>query len=109
MISPTLGVDQPTLIAAIALLFIFGCGYAYLVYGLGERKFGYVALFVVAGVLVTLGVEAVLDLRAAVLSLVLFAASGAPMVAGEIIQHMRARDRTIQNYQEQARTELSGR
>lgn len=103
MIDPAFGVDVQLLVIALIVLFLFGCGYAYLVYGLGDRKAGYVALFVVVGAGVTLSVEAAINPRAAILSLMLFAASGAPMVAGEIIQHIRARDRAIQSERERAR------
>lgn len=102
MIGQTLGMDGNGLALAVIGLFLFGCAYALFVYWLGERKVGYVSLFVVLGAGVTLGAEAMLDSRAALLSLVLFAASGTPMIAGEIIQHIGARERAIREHQARA-------
>jgi len=62
---------------------------------LDDRKDGYVALLVVAGVLVTLGGVALIDWRAAVLALVALAASGTPMVIGDILRTVRRRESAI--------------
>ncbi len=102
MIGSTFAIDMRSLIPLLAVLFLFGCGYAWAVYWLGERKAGYVSLFVALGVLVTLGLEAFVDSRAALLSLMCFVASGTPMIIGDVAQHMSARDRSIKEKQQQA-------
>ena len=108
MFSGTIAVDWPVFIAVLAGLLLFGCGYAWFVYGLGERKSGYIALFVAVGVLVTLGGLAIISWQAAILALVYFAASGSPMIAGEIILAMRSRDRAIREHRERAQRYVDG-
>jgi hypothetical protein len=81
-------------------LFFFSLGYNWLMHVLGERKDGYTALFVVGGVLVTLVGLALIDWRCALLALTLFAASGLPMVIGDMYRAMRKRDRILEALRE---------
>lgn len=84
------------LIGAIAAgLFFFGWSYNALMHALSERKDGYTALFVVGGVLVTLTGLALIDWRCALLAVTLFAASGLPMVIGDMYRAIRKRDRIL--------------
>jgi hypothetical protein len=85
--------SQLLAITVFLMLFLFGIGYNWAVGEFERRKYleGYVSLAVVAGVLVTLGGVAVIDLRAALLSLGAFAASGSPMIAGSVWRYIKAR------------------
>lgn len=76
-------------------LFLFGFLYNLIVAYLERRGYdeGYVSLLVVAGVAVTLGGVALLDWRAAALTLGAFACSGFWMVVGSWWRHVRARRR----------------
>ena len=76
-------------------LVMFGIAYNFLMHHLGQHKQGYLSLFVAGGVLVTLAGLALIDARAAVLALVCFAASGAPMIAGEIVRSMIQHERVL--------------
>jgi hypothetical protein len=86
--------------AILAGLFFFGLAYNALMHYLGERKDGYTALFVVGGVMVTIGGLALIDWRCALLTLTLFAASGLPMVIGDVYRAMRKRDRVLEALRE---------
>lgn len=74
-------------------LFIFGFVYNIAVAWLSKNNYdeGYTALLVVFGVGVTLMGIAIVDVNAAILSLLAFASSGTWMVAGSIWRHMQAR------------------
>lgn len=86
---------------AVALL-LFGVLFNQLVQWLGRRHAGYTSLLVVVGVLVTLIGVAVIDWRAAVLTLGAFAASGLPMVVGDIWRAIVAREAALKAQQDQA-------
>ena len=93
--SITSGVDGVTIAALVFGLIMFGAAYNSFVNWLGERGEGYTALLVAGGVLVTLAVVALVDWRAAALTLVAFAASGAPMIIGDIARNVVRRERAI--------------
>jgi hypothetical protein len=83
-------------------LLMFGTVYNNLVQKLGRRKEGYTSLLVVGGVLITLAGVALVSWQCAVLTLSAFAASGLPMVLGDIQRHIQARERAITEMQRQA-------
>ena len=89
------GLRMEVLIIVWMVLFIYGIGYNALVSWIEARRYnqGFVWLLVVVGVLATLGGLAALDLRAAVLGLGCFAASGSPMAAGSIMRYWREREK----------------
>lgn len=87
-------------------LFLFGLTYNGFMTAMGQRKEGYTALYVALGVMATLGGAAILDWQAALLSLVMFIASGTPMIAGDMWRHMRRREEAERNAREQALTEI---
>ena len=76
-------------------LFMFGWAFNALVDYLKDRSDGYLAMLVVAGVGITLIGAAIISWQAAVLVLVCFAASGIPMIIGEISRSIRMRERAI--------------
>lgn len=88
-------------------LFLFGALFAVLVWVLGRRKEGYTALFVAAGVLITLAGVAVIDWRAAVLCLVCFIASGTPMIVGNVGQYIWKREQALRSIREEAQRDAS--
>lgn len=82
--------------AIMASLFLFGVAYALFVNRLGARKEGYTWLLVVVGNAVT--VLAGFPLDATPLDiLILFACSGAPMAAANIIEHIVKREQDATN------------
>jgi len=74
---------------------MFGIIFNSLIDHMGDRLHGYTAFAVVAGVLITLGGLALIDWRAAAIALACFAASGTPMVLGDIARTVRRRERAI--------------
>jgi thiol:disulfide interchange protein len=94
-----------TMAAILFGLLMFGLAFNGLVSWLGSRKEGYVSLLVVAGVLITLGGAALLDWQAAAWVLICFAASGTPMIIGDIWRAQSARDKAarVQRLIEMAR------
>ena len=92
-------VDWRLIVTVLFGLFMFGLSFNALINYLGERKDGYVAMLVVGGVLITLGGIALIDWRAAVLALIGFAASGTPMVLGDIARTVERRERNIRMMQ----------
>lgn len=86
-----IGNDLGLITVLIGLLF-FGCAYAWLIAKLGQHKDGYTSLLVVAGVLVTLsGAAVVIGVPAVMVVLACFAASGTPMVIGDVVSYARQR------------------
>jgi hypothetical protein len=83
-------------------LLLWGVLFALAVYKIGRRREGYTALLVVVGVLVTLGGVAVVSWQAALLALMCFAASGAPMVVGDIVHYTNQREREMRQIREAA-------
>src|SRR5690606_21381708 len=83
------------IVAILFGLLMFGSAFNALVSWLGDRKDGYTSLLVVAGVLVTIGGVALIDLRAAGLTLAAFAASGLPMVIGDAARTVEKREKAL--------------
>ena len=92
----TLALNGQLIASLLFGLVMFGLAYNGLVQALGERKEGYTGLLVVGGVLVTLLAVAILAWQIALLMLVAFAASGTPMLIGDIGRHIWRRDQAIQ-------------
>jgi biotin transporter BioY len=82
-----------TVIAILIALFCFGWAYNSVINSLGKRTEGYLSLLVAGGVLITLGGVALLDWQAAALCLAAFAASGVPMIVGDIWRTTQAREK----------------
>ncbi len=97
MIWPDFGI----LLAAIFLLVLFGIGYNLVVAEWERKKYleGFTSLAVVAGVLITLLIEAGLNWQAAVLTLICFAASGLPMVIGSVWRYAKNRRKNQEEYE----------
>jgi hypothetical protein len=82
------------LIAVLLGLVLFGCGYAVVVAWLGRRSEGFVSLLVVLGTLVTLsGAGLLIGMKAVMVVLACFAASGLPMIVGDVVGYVRRRER----------------
>ena len=76
------------------VLFLFGLGYNSFVAWLEKMGHdrGYTAFLVVLGVLVTLGGLAVVtSVETAIVGIICFGASGAPMILGSVWRHVRER------------------
>ncbi len=84
--------DGKLFVVILAFLFMFGWAFQYFVSNLGNRKDGYLAMFVATGVLVTLGGAAFISWQAAAIVGACFVASGTPMIVGEIFQAIWKRD-----------------
>ena len=74
-------------------LFMFGAAYNYFVGSLEERKDGYLAMLVAAGVGITLVGVAIISWQAATLVLACFFMSGIPMIVGEISRSVERREK----------------
>ena len=94
---------SPILIAVMAALLAFGILYNAVITWAERKRMleGYTAYAVALGVLVTLAGVAVVDWRAAVLSLAAFTASGLPMLAGSTWRYIDARHKE-REYERQA-------
>jgi hypothetical protein len=78
---------------------LFGVGYAYLTWYLNRRGYseGYVAFLVAGGVGFTLLLSGfVIGWTAAAFVLGLFAATGIPMMAADVLRHVKARARIME-------------
>jgi hypothetical protein len=89
MISLTYTVDTRLIAVTLIALFLAGVLYNLLVSWLGPRKTGYTSLLVVGGVLFTLAGVAFICWQSAAIALLAFAASGAPMVLGDIYRGIK--------------------
>lgn len=96
MIGCSQAVDWRLIGAILAGLFMFGVAYNALVHHLGNKKEGYSAILVVGGVLITLGGLALISWQCALLAVAMFAASGLPMVIGDIYRSIRRREQALQ-------------
>ena len=96
------GYDSGLIWATIGGMFVFGFVYNLLVCWLERHNYdeGYTSLLVVGGVGVTLGGMALIDWRAALLGLGLFAASGFWMVVGSVARYVRRRQRAQEAFRE---------
>ena len=76
------------------LLVLFGAAYNRLVDWMERRNYheGFLSLIVAAGVGITLLFVAVVDWRAALLTLAAFVCSGTPMIVGSILRYVRRRE-----------------
>jgi len=80
------------ILAVICLLALFGIAYNWMVGHLGRRLEGFTSLAVALGVLGTLALVAIISWKAALISLVGFLASGAPMVIGSVSRYINRRE-----------------
>lgn len=87
-----MGANWAVIGLVLLALCLFGMIFATFVWFLGRRKEGYTAFLVAGGVLVTLAGVAVIDWRAAVLTLACFTASGTPMIIGSVAQYVWKRE-----------------
>lgn len=88
----SIGVEPGALFGVYATLALFGVGYNALT-SYAERNgyiSGYTALFVAGGVIVTLGLTAILFPVASVVILFGFGFSGVPMIVGSMIRNKQA-------------------
>jgi ACR3 family arsenite efflux pump ArsB len=74
---------------------MFGWAFNYFVGSLEDRKDGYLAMLVAAGVGITLIGAAIISWQAAALVLACFVASGIPMIIGEITRSIQKRERAL--------------
>jgi Na+/melibiose symporter-like transporter len=91
--------------AVLAALVMFGLAYNTLVEILGERKEGYTGFFVAIGTVITLaGAFYVTQFHPAPIWVMLacFAASGIPMIVGDVLRVDRARQAAIRRHQAEA-------
>jgi hypothetical protein len=95
-----IGIDSGNIsgiILTLGLLFGFGIGFNAIIERMGQDAEGFVWLEVTIGVLVTLmgvGVlDALINWNAAFIALLAFAASGSPMIVGDVNRYVKARRR----------------
>lgn len=81
-------------------LFFFGLSFNALVHALGSRHDGYTSLLVAGGVLITLLGLALVSWQCALLALAMFAASGTPMIVGEVYRAIRKREEVLKALRE---------
>lgn len=93
-----------TIIAMYLSLLLFGIAFNLFTAWAEGRGYvkGYVSLFVVAGVAITVGTTALISLPFALVSAGAFVASGTPMIAGSIWRHMRERERQLEELRKEA-------
>ena len=91
----TFPVDWRLIGSVLFGLFMFGCAYNYFVGALNGKKDGYLAMLVAAGVAMTLLGVAIVSWQAAVLVLACFAASGIPMIIGEVSRSVNMREKAL--------------
>ena len=96
MICDSFAIDWRVLIAVLFALLMFGAAFNTWVGHLGDKKEGYTALLVAIGVGMTLIGVAIVSWQSALLVLLAFAASGTPMIAGDIYRAVRAREEAKQ-------------
>lgn len=87
--------DWRTFGEMLALLFVVGIGYNWLM-GKLQNRAGYTAFYVAGGVLITLGGVAIVFWQAALLTLAAFVASGTPMIIGSMYRYMRETAATLE-------------
>lgn len=101
------GVISVQLWTVLGGLFLFGLAYNAAVAWMESRGYdqGFTAILVIFGVATTLIGVAVLDERAAMLSLYAFVASGTPMVIGSWWRYVRRRQAALQTLRGERRDE----
>jgi predicted PurR-regulated permease PerM len=99
------GLDWGTIAAVYLALVLFGLGYNRLVAWLERRGYahGFASLLVVAGVVVTVGMTAVISLTFALVTAGAFIASGTPMIIGSLGRYVTRREKQLQELREEAR------
>jgi predicted tellurium resistance membrane protein TerC len=94
-------------------LVIFGIGYNAVVAWVNRHPSGhegYTALLVVIGVAITvLATTPLIGIESLLVLIIAFCCSGAPMIAGDVIRYIKARDRYAQTLNEDARQLLEER
>lgn len=101
MMGTSSAVDWRLFAAVLFGLLMFGVGYSILVQRMGRYKEGFVSLLVVVGVGVTLIGVALISWQAALITVLCFAASGLPMVIGDVWEYIRRREQDRIAAQEQ--------
>lgn len=99
------GLDWGVILAVYLALVLFGIGYNLLVAWLERRGYsrGMTSLLVVAGVVVTVGMTAVINLAFALITAGAFIASGVPMIFGSLARYVIARERDLKSLRDEAR------
>lgn len=85
----------PLAAGATMVLVIFSVLYNRWMSDLGDRKDGYVALFVALGNFMTLLIVAIFSWKAALLVGIAFIASGTAMIVGDIVRSLRRREEAV--------------
>jgi hypothetical protein len=107
MIGQGSGIDLGILAALYMALLLFGTGYNAITAWAERRGYtkGYLSLFVVFGVAVTLGATVVVSWQFALITTGAFICSGLPMITGSIWRHVRDRERELERLRAEARDE----
>ena len=93
--------DISAFIPQVIGLFVFGIIFAYIVYRMDGRHEGYTSLLVVIGVVATVGsVGPTIGWPNVCILAAAFAASGAPMIVGDVIRSIQRRERAERLYRE---------
>jgi hypothetical protein len=107
MIAVSFSLDYRLFGVSLLALFLAGILYNLLVAWLGHRKNGYTSLLVVGGVLFTLTGVALVSWQAAGLCLLAFAASGLPMVLGDIYRSIKHQEQALELMRQAAKERQS--
>lgn len=88
-----IGYEFGAIVGLIGILIAFGSLYNQAIAWAEKHGYldGYVSIAVAVGVLITLSGIALIDCRAAILSIGAFAASGTPMILGSILRYAMRR------------------
>jgi ACR3 family arsenite efflux pump ArsB len=96
-----IGIDLGTYIAVFLGLMLFGISYNAFVTHIEHKSEGYMSLIVAAGVLVTLIGVSILSIKAALLALGAFIATGTPMIIGSITRYIQKREAALKAIKEE--------
>lgn len=101
----TSGLDWGIIAAVYLALLLFGLGYNRLVAWLERSGYskGMTSLLVVAGVVVTVGMTAVISLAFALITAGAFIASGTPMIIGSLARYVIRREKHLHELREEVR------
>jgi hypothetical protein len=101
----TNGINAGMVAGIYGVLLAFGIGYNWLTAHAEKTGLihGYTALFVVGGVVVTVGAMGLVSLPFALLTAGAFIASGTPMIIGSMIRHSQERRQQIEQLKAEAR------
>ena len=93
--------SNSAIIPALIGLLLFGITFAVIVYRLDDRHHGYTALLVVIGVGITVVASGfVIGWQSVIYLFLAFAASGVPMIAGDIYRAIRHREQAERTWRE---------